>query len=319
MPPPTAKPGPALRPPLPGEAIELHDARAGRLQLYAAAPPGAARRATTPLLLVHSVNAAASAYEIRPLYERFASERPTYGVDLPGFGRSERSPRRYTPRLMTDAILAAVAHVRRRHAGAPIDALAVSLSTEFLARAALAEPAAFRSLALVSPTGLAAGKRRDGPPGSTLGMEWLHTLLTVSLWRRTLFGLLTRPGVVRYFLKRTFGSSHIDEGLWAYAVETARPVGAEHAPLCFLSGHLFSGDATLLYERLALPVWISHGVRGDFVDYGGVDALLERQAGWTRDVFETGALPYFEVPEPFAAAYTDFMERLSPHPHINSA
>lgn len=319
MPPPTPKPEPALRPPLPGDAFELHDARAGRLQLYAASPPAAARRAATPLLLVHSVNAAASAYEIRPLYERFASERPTYALDLPGFGRSDRSARRYTPRLMTDAILAAVAHVRSRHAGAPIDALALSLSTEFLARAAHEAPAAFRSLALVSPTGLAKGKRRDGPPGSTLGMEWLHTVLTVSLWRRALFGLLTRPGVVRYFLKRTFGSSRIDEGLWAYAVETARPIGAEHAPLCFLSGHLFSGDATLLYERLALPVWISHGVRGDFVDYGGVDALLERQEGWTRDVFPTGALPYFEVPEPFAAAYTEFVARLPPSSIVNSS
>lgn len=257
------------------------------------------------MLLVHSINAAASAHEVRPVYERLAATRPIHALDLPGFGRSDRSPRRYVPRLMTDAIHAAVEHVRRLHGGAPVDALAVSLSCELLARAAVEAPASFRSLALVSPTGLT-GRRMDGPPEATLGRDGVQAFLARPWVGRRAFGWLTRPGVVRYFLQRTFGRKAIDEGLWAYAVETAHQPGAEHAPLYFLSGHLFSRDATLLYERLAGPVWISHGVRGDFVRYDGVDPLLQRE-GIHRTIFETGALPYFEEPDEFMAAYEAFL------------
>ena len=239
-----AAPPSPLPAPLPGHGIVLHDPRAGRLQLYGAGPSVSS---SPPVLLVHSVNAAASAYEVRPVYERLAVTRPTYAIDLPGFGLSDRSPRRYVPRLMTDAIHAAVEHVRHLHPGTPIDALAVSLSCEFLARAAGESASSFRTLALVSPTGLT-GRRMAGPSETTLGRDGVQAALARRWLGPRLFGWLTRPGVVRYFLQRTYGRKAIDEGLWAYAVATAHQPGAEHAPLYFLSGHLFSRDATLLYD-----------------------------------------------------------------------
>ena len=257
----------------------LHDPRAGRLQLYGAGPSVSS---SPPVLLVHSVNAAASAYEVRPVYERLAVTRPTYAIDLPGFGLSDRSPRRYVPRLMTDAIHAAVEHVRHLHPGTPIDALAVSLSCEFLARAAGESASSFRTLALVSPTGLT-GRRMAGPSETTLGRDGVQAALARRWLGPRLFGWLTRPGVVRYFLQRTYGRKAIDEGLWAYAVATAHQPGAEHAPLYFLSGHLFSRDATLLYERplaradyacLALVVGVdvpTAQVAGAIRKYAGAD------------------------------------------------
>ena len=136
--------------------------RAGRVTGYVAG-------SGPPLLLVHSVNAAASAYEVRPLYERLSAVRPTYAIDLPGFGRSDRSDRAYLPRLMTDAVSLAVDAIRKAHGGGPIDALGLSLSCEFLARAACERPSAFRTLALVSPTGLGR-KRFEGPPGGNRGL-----------------------------------------------------------------------------------------------------------------------------------------------------
>jgi hypothetical protein len=118
-----------------------------------------------------------------------------------------------------------------------------------------------------------------------------------------------------HFLARTFGRPEIDPDLWAYAILTAGQPGAEHAPLWFLSGHLFSTDATQLYEALPGRVWLSHGVRGDFVDYRGADAVLERRRGWSRDIFDTGALPHFELPDAFAAAYLAFLDA---EPGVNS-
>ncbi len=288
-------------PSLQGERFVLDDAKTGRVQGYVKGSnlPG------SPMILVHTVNAAASAYEIRPLFEHYGTLRPTFSLDLPGYGLSDRSRRTYTPRLMTDAIGALVDEARRRHPG-QCDALAASLGCEFLARAAGESPGAFRTVAFVSPTGFDRRGRRDGPPGSTRAMPRLLSVLSSPLWDDALFNTLTRPSVVRYFLEKTFGSKTIDEGMWAHAVTTSRAPGAKHAPLHFLSGHLFSNDVTLRYEALDMPVWMSHGDRGDFVDYRGKAAFSSRP-NWHFHEFETGALPFFEKPSEFIRAYDAFL------------
>lgn len=259
-----------------------------------------------PLLVIHSVNAAASAAEMRPIYDQMGKDRPTYGFDLPGFGRSYRGPGPYSPRVMTDALLAVATEVQRRHDAESIDAVALSTACEFLARAATEHSDLFRTLALISPTGLDRRGRRDGPPGSTRGSRVAHAILSLPGLSDLLFGLLTRPSVVRYFLKRTFGSETIDEDLWKYCVESAAAPGAKHAPLYFLSGYFFSADITPIYEALTHPVWTVHGVRGDFVDYTGLSAL-ERKPNWTVTELQTGALPHFEIEDDFMTRYREFL------------
>ena len=103
---------------------------------------------------MHSITASASAAEVRPLHEHYRATRTVFLIDLPGYGFSERSDRDYTPRLMTDALHAMVGQIWSRCGPVPVDALAVSLSCEYLARAAAEVPAQYRSVALVSPTGL---------------------------------------------------------------------------------------------------------------------------------------------------------------------
>lgn len=285
-----------------GERFEFSSS-AGRLSAYFAG-------AGPPLLLIHSVNAAASAAEVRPLYERYRATRAVFALDLPGYGFSERSDRPYTPRLMTDAVLAMVEQIRSRCGEAPVDAIALSLSCEFLARAAVQARGLFRSLALVSPTGFSGGRSRRGPAESTYAMPLFYKALRGPGWGGALFRALTRPGVIRYFLERTWGARTIDEELWRYDVITTRHPGAEHAPLCFLSGSLFSADIHAVYEALALPVWMSHGVRGDFTDYRG-RALVAERPSWRFTVFQTGALPHFEQLDAFVAAYDGFFDSLN--------
>jgi pimeloyl-ACP methyl ester carboxylesterase len=259
---------PSLPPAVPGERFEF-DSAAGRINVYVAGQ-GA------PMLLVHSVNAAASVAEVRPLFEHWARTRTVFALDLPGYGFSQRSDRDYTPRLMTDALLAMREPIRRRCGDRPVDALAVSLASEFLARAATETPQSWRSLALVSPTGFSGLRPRRSAPGSTQAMPRLYR-------------------------------AHIDEALWRYAVITARQPGAEHAPLHFLAGSLFSTDIHTIYEQLAIPVWMSHGVRGDFVDYRG-KSIVEGRSNWSFNVFSTGAMPYFELPQEFNVAYSSFLK-----------
>jgi len=294
---------PALEPAVTGERFEFVG-KAGRLSAYVAGEG-------PPMLLVHSINAAASVAEVRPLHEHFRSAgRTVFSLDLPGFGFSDRSERPYTPRLMTDAIHDAVEQVRRRCGKAPIDALGLSLGCEFLARASAEAQGSFRTLALVSPTGFRGTQVLRGPAGSTRALPWLYAFLRGPGWGDSLYNALTRPGVIRYFLRKTWGSADIDEELWRACVVSARQAGAANAPLQFLSGNLFSADIHAVYEAVQAPVWMSHGQRGDFTDYRG-KSIVERRSSWRITVYPTGAIPYFEIPERFMRDYEAFLASTS--------
>ena len=295
---------PTLPPAVSGDRRDFMSS-AGRLSYYVA---GAGQNGAPPLLLVHSINAAGSAYEVRPIYEKIRLRRRVYALELPGFGFSDRSDRRYRPRLMTDAIHAMVDEIRRAHGPGAIDALAVSLSSEFLARAASEAPYAFRSLAIVSPTGFDRRAPHHGSPGATRGNPTLYAAFNFPLWSRGFYRLLTSRASIRYFLQKTWGSKAIDEGLLAYDYLTTHQPGARHAPYDFVSGFLFSADISSIYRQLTLPVWMMHGVRGDFTDYSGKSAVADKP-NWTIEVLPTGALPYFEMPDVFVQKYEAFLER----------
>ena len=294
----------ASLPPALGGVHTILATPAGNISLYRAQSESGASGAPA-LLLIHSVNAAASAAEVAPLYAHYSQQRPVVAMELPGYGFSDRSDRPYTLRLMTDAVHAVVAHLRAAQGGAPVDVLAVSLACEFAARASVEAPNSIARLALVSPTGFSGKRRHYGPAGSSRGVAWLHRVVSHPVWAQGLFDALTRPGVVRYFLKRTWGAPQVDEALWRYCVQTARQPGARHAPLYFLAAHLFSADVTTVYEALACPVWMSMATRGDFTDYRGRDTVQDR-ANWHIHRVEGGALPYFEDMRQFAALLDPF-------------
>jgi pimeloyl-ACP methyl ester carboxylesterase len=274
---------------------------AGRLALYEAG-------SGAPVLLIHSINATASAYEVRPLFERLSATHRVFAIDLPGYGGSQRGDRRYDIALFTAAIEDALDAIGESCGDAPVNLLAVSLSSEFAARAAVRHPQRIRTLTLVTPTGL---DRRsaalDGAPGQSREVPGVHRVLTWPFWSQSLFSLLSSRASVRYFLKRTWGSPNIDEGLVDYCVANARQPGARHAPLSFLCFRLFAADVGSLYSQLQMPVWVPHATRGDFRDFSSADFLRSR-ANWRFQPFEAGALMYFEMPDAFVAAWRRFVE-----------
>jgi hypothetical protein len=198
--------------------------------------------------------------------------------------------------------------IARDFEGVAVDALAVSLSCEFLARAAFEAPSSFHTLALVSPTGFNRSSPKIGAPGATRGNLPLHRLLTLPGFGSSLFRLLTSRKSVRYFLQKTWGSKTVDQDMLEYSYLTAHQPGAQHAPFYFLSGFLFSADINSIYTSLELPVWMSHGVRGDFTDYR-LKSFFQQRNNWSFKEFDSGALPYFEIPTQFQQAYEAFMNR----------
>lgn len=291
---------PTLPLPLPAAQREITGA-AGGLAFYDAG-------SGTPVLLIHSINAAASAYEVRPLFERLSATHRVFAIDLPGYGRSQRTDRRYDIALFTAAIEDALDAIGESCGDAPVDLIAVSLSCEFAARAAVKRPQRIRTLTLVTPTGL---DRRsaalDGAPGQSREVPGVHRVLTLPLWSQGLFDLLSSGPSVRYFLRRTWGSPDIDAGLAEYCVASARQPGARFAPLSFLCFRLFAADVRSLYAQLQMPVWVPHATRGDFRDFSSADFLRSRP-NWRFQPFESGALVYFEMPDAFVAAWRRFAE-----------
>lgn len=293
----------ALANPVGGKRTDIISV-AGRIAIYTAG----AEHSGPPLLLVHSVNAAASAFEVKPLYDHYARSRRVYAVDLPGFGQSERGNQHYTARMMTDALLEVVERISEQHDGAPVDVVALSLACEFAARAATERPEAFRSLGLISPTGFE-GKPRDARMPTTMGRSWLLDALYFPLWERQLFALLTMRPVMRKFLEKAWGAKQIDEPLLDYCYQTTHQHGARHAPYHFVAGYLFSKDILTLYEALKLPVWMLHGVRGDFIDYRH-KSRIEARPNWQISVLQSGAFPHFEMLEVVARSYDQFQAAL---------
>ena len=292
-----------LPPALPGRQFSL-DTTTGQVTIYADGP-----REGAPLILVHSVNAAASSYEVRPLYLRYRLKRPVYAIDLPGFGLSERRRQVYTPRLMVDALHAAIAEISRRHPGAPVDAMGLSLSCEYLARTAIERPGSLRSLGLISPTGFDRSLAGEGRAQSDRGNRFALDAVSVPLWSQALFDLVVSRPSMRYFLNKTWGSKRIDEGLLDYGHASAHRPGAQHAVWSFLAGYLFADDVTRIYRLLDLPIWTVHGVRGDFVDYR-YERQIEDRPNWTLAVLETGAFPHFEQLDRLSRSYDAFLRAL---------
>lgn len=293
--------GISLPPAVSGERREAQR-RAGRLSYYTAGTG-------SPLLLIHSINAAGSVYEVNPIFEHFKATHRVYAPDLPGFGFSDRSDRAYTVRLYVDAIHDMLDLIEAETSGAPVDVLALSLSSEFVARAATERSARFRSLAFVTPTGFNRGADRlRGPSGSTREVPGLYRTFTFPLWGQGLYNLLVSRRSIRFFLQNTFGTRSIDAGLLEYAYLTAHQPGAKNAPFAFVSGRLFSGDIREIYEQITRPVWMPHATRGDFRDFSEADWARARD-NWTVQSFNSGALPFFEQPESFFEAFARFLAK----------
>ncbi len=286
---------------IPAERRMFEAEQAGQLSYYVDD-----RTSGRPLVLIHSVNAAASAYEMRPLFQHYRQERPVYALDLPGYGLSERSNRVYTPQLFRDAILALL----KSEVGEPADVVALSLGSEFATASTLARPEAVRSLTLISPTGFDGG--RDGTSTAPETGISAHDLLSFPLWRRPLFDLIATRTSIRYFLSRSFVGPVPDDFV-DYAYTSAHQPGAEHAPLYFLSGKLFTPNVrSQLYDKIKQPTLVLYD-RDPYVAFDQLPAFVESRPPWQAErIAPSRGLPHFEQLDRVTDALDAFWQGLEP-------
>lgn len=240
--------------------------------------PGLAYYADTqasgrPLVLIHSINAAPSSFEVKPLFEHYQGKRPVFSLDLPGFGQAGRGRFDYSPERYASAIGQFLQEVPSQ----PVDLIALSLSAEFAARALLATPERVHSLVLISPTGFS--QRQPPPPWLS---KRIHPVLAGLPWSQPLFDLVASKRSIQYYLGQSFVGQAPQEML-DYAYASSHQPGARHAPLAFLAGKLFTVDAL---NRLYRPI-TSHPVlvladRDPYVRFDTLDAFIAAQANWRR-------------------------------------
>jgi pimeloyl-ACP methyl ester carboxylesterase len=263
---------------------EFHSRVAGRVSYYVDVTAGTEQ--PPPLLLLHSVNAAPSAREMRPLFDHYRNRRTVYAPDLPGFGRSERADREYSPGFYAGFINEFLHDV----IGRPVDIIAFSLSAEFAARAINEGPGNVRSLALLSPTGFSARLPPTGP-----ATDRILRAVRLPVFGDGVYSMLTSRMSIRYFLKQSF-DGEVPDALVDYAYATSHQPGAKYAPFRFLAMKLFSADAFDAYYRsLELPVLAIHD-RDPNISFERLDEI-ESRPNWQRVVISpTRGLPHWERP-----------------------
>ena len=248
----------------------------------------------TPLVLIHSVNAAASAFEMKPLFEHYRNTRPVYALDLPGYGFSNRADRDYTPELFSSAIR----EFLETQVGEPADVVALSLSSEFVARVALEPPHLFRSLTMISPTGMNSKReaKASDKAGKEGGNDTFYTVASQPLWARAFYDLIATPASIHYFLQKSFVGK-VPEDLAHYGYLTSHQPGAEYVPLRFISGKLFSQKIREnVYEQLNVPTLVLFDKDG-FVSFEKLPTLTAANPKVKAVRLEPSkGLPHFEMP-----------------------
>ena len=254
-----------------------------------------------PLLFIHSINAAPSAIELKPLFQHFRASRPVFAPDLPGFGRSTR---RVGAMTASDFAKNIASIIDEMAASEPPDVIALSLGCEFVTRAVVDCGAEVRSLTFISPTGFS---RRQPPTAQA--QKRLKRLFDFAGFGRNAFKLLRLERSIRCFYGMNF-SGFVPNELVTYALETTRQPGAHEMPLQFLSMGLFTANAAeTLYSRLDVPVLVLFD-KDPNVSFELFEQFEANPAWQFQRIAPSLGMPQWEHPKETAVAIEAFVEAL---------
>lgn len=204
-----------------------------------------------PLLLVHSIHAAAFSYEFRSNVAALAREHRVYALDLLGFGRSDRPAIRYSAALYRSLM----ADFARRVIGSPTVLVGTSLSGAYAVALAADDPERFPAICVICPSGISRLGRGSDASRAVLGAPLLGTAA---------FNALTSRPSLRSFLKRAYYADRFvtPDLVDAYYAASHQP-GARHAPAAFIARQL-DLDIRAELRRLTIPVLAVWGQQAEF-------------------------------------------------------
>lgn len=187
------------------------------------------------VVLLHGLNAAGSAGEWRNVFGDLAEEYHVVAPDLPGYGRSDRPPIRYSAALYEDFTEAFIdefgdseTDTGKTDEGPTV--FASSLSASYAVAAAT--NVSLSRFVLVCPTST------TGPGAGT----YVRELIRAPLVGEALFNAVTSKPAIDYFnADHGYADPDAPETEWQeYEWETAHQENARFAPAAFLAGDLDS-------------------------------------------------------------------------------
>ncbi|MGM0592290.1 MAG: alpha/beta fold hydrolase [Halobacteriota archaeon] len=242
------------------------------------------------VVLLHGINAAATNGEFREVFSSLAESYHVVAPDLPGFGRSDRPPLRYSTALYEDFVADFLASFDEP------EVIASSLTAAYAVAAA--RDVSVSGLVLVAPT------TEAGPEEP---MQWLRELIRAPLVGTLLFNLLTSKPSIRYFnVDHGYYDASNLSGSWVdYEWRTAHQPNARFAPASFVSGYLNSDiDLGRALSTLDVPVTLVWG-REDDITPLSEGRVLADDADAKLVVFDDAKLlPHVEYPEQFVDEVT---------------
>jgi len=249
------------------------------------------------IVLVHSVHAAASSFEMRNIFEPLSHRQTVYALDLPGFGKSERPASTYSGVLYAALLADFLAEVVKE----PATVLASSLSAAYGLAAARERPDLVRQLCLISPTLTTS----HGAAGRAFG--WL---LALPLVGTAAFNVLVSQASIQSYLRRAYGNSaFVDDPLVGQQWATSHQPNARLAPAAFVAGALDLPDGGQTAET-TIPILV---LRGSRPGIGRQMADADLRALGPQVTIETiqgaGQLPHDEAPDQVLAILERWMCR----------
>ena len=242
------------------------------------------------LVLLHGVNAAGSSGEWRAVFEALAESYHVIAPDLPGYGRSDRPPVRYSAALYE----AFVESFLGEFGDDGPAVIASSLSAAYAAEAARTVPVS--RFVLVCPT------TTTGPGGGT----WVRELVRAPLVGEAIFNAVTSKPAIDYFnTDHGYADPDGPEEAWSeYEWRTAHQENARFAPAGFLAGDLDTDrDLGATLADLDVPTTIVWGRETEMSPVADGEALAG-DAGAELLVFDRAKLlPHVER----ANAFLDYV------------
>jgi pimeloyl-ACP methyl ester carboxylesterase len=243
------------------------------------------------LVLLHGINAAGSSGEWREVFGDLTADHHVVAPDLPGYGRSDRPPLRYSAALYEDFVGDFLAEFDEPAV------VASSLSAAYAA-GALAGDSARGDLEVsgfvgVCPTAVAG----PSPP-----KPWLRELIRSPLVGSAVFNLIASKPSIRYFnADHGYYDPDAPTEEWVdYEWRTSHVENARFAPASFVSGYLNSDvDLAAALAGLDVPPTIVWGRETDVSPLSDGRELADA-SGARLVVFDRAALlPHVEHPNRF--------------------
>lgn len=225
-----------------------------------------------PLLLLHTPEVGASAYEMRKIMQLLAPHYRVYAPDLLGFGLSDHPRIAYCAEtyiaLCRDFLTEVVAQ--------PATIVASRISCNYAVTVAATSPALCERLVLLSPVALYGDDQKPA---------LITNLVEAPAVKSLLYPMLSTRFALQYVLAKRYPST--SEADLDHFYSAAHQLGAEHAPMALLAGKLAYNAAGQL-EKLQQPTLIIWGayeligsrhITGQHAISGHVQVELLQNAG----------------------------------------